>query len=234
METPLLSVVIPVLNEAAHLPALLQSLRQPGVEVVVCDGGSTDESVHLAKATGATVVHCPLAHRAMQLNMGAAVARATRLWFLHADVSLPTGAIGLVMRSFDEGKTFGCFRFRFDKPGAMLALNAWCTRLPLMICRGGDQTLFCTRALFETLGGYNESMVVMEDYDFIRRGRRVERFWILPSAVVVSARKYEHNSYLRVNVANLLIFTGYYAGVKPATLKRCYTKLIRHPKWIAS
>ena len=100
-----------------------------------------------------------------------------------------------------------------------------------MICRGGDQSLFIEKSLFEKLGGYSEKHILMEDYDIIRRGLKYAKFHILPFDVLVSARKYEENSYLRVNFANLIIFTLYYVGVAPTQLKSIYRKLIRHPKF---
>lgn len=112
----------------------------------------------------------------------------------------------------------------------MLRINAFCTRFERTICRGGDQTLVVRRPLFEALGGYRERFVIMEDYDFIRRARQQARFKIIPDDVVVSARKYTHNSYLRVNLANLVVFTLYRLGVAPPTLRSLYHRLIRPPK----
>jgi hypothetical protein len=99
-----------------------------------------------------------------------------------------------------------------------------------MIARGGDQSLFISRKLFDNLDGYSEDHIVMEDYDIIRRGKKLAKFQLLQDDVLVSARKYDENPYWKVNSSNFIIFTLYYLGVSPARLLRLYKKLIRHPK----
>jgi rSAM/selenodomain-associated transferase 2 len=227
----LISIIVPVLNEADSIPALLKRLKGQHAEIIVVDGGSSDSSVALAESLGARVVLAGSASRPLQLNLGAAVAKHQILWFVHADTLPPMDGVELILQAFKANKKFGCFRFKFDSESRSLAANSYFTGWPFMICRGGDQSLFLEKSLFEKLGGYNETHVVMEDYDIIRRGRKLEKFHILRQQVLVSARKYEHNSYLRVNLANLIVFTSYYLGVPPHRLKSIYIKLIRHPKF---
>ncbi len=226
-----LSVIVPVLNEVESLPALLGRVIKPGIEVIVVDGGSTDGSGALAQSLGAKVLYTGIPCRPIQLNTGASAATAPLYWFVHADTLPPQDAISKILNATDLNKNFGCFRFKFQSTSRQLSLNSYCTRMPFMICRGGDQSLFITKSLFEKLGGYSEKHVVMEDYDIIRRGRKYETFHILPFDVEVSARKYNSNSYVRVNLANFLVFTLYYMGVSPRRLKSIYSKLIRHPKF---
>lgn len=233
--TPQISIIIPALNEAEYIKDLICHLRDScsieKVEIILADGGSTDGTVSTAVSFGARVVQSARASRPLQMNQAAAVARAPILCFLHADTRPPKDYFEIISAAVSSGSAFGCFRFRFDSHQRMLRFNAYCTRLPFMICRGGDQSLFISRTLFDRLEGFDESHVVMEDYDLIRRGRKLERFQILPHDIVVSARKYYNNSYTRVNLSNLAIFCLYYVGVKPETLKNLYARMLRHPKF---
>jgi hypothetical protein len=99
-----------------------------------------------------------------------------------------------------------------------------------MIVRGGDQSIFITKKLFEKLNGFDSEHIVMEEYDLIRRGKKIEKFKLIQDDVLVSARKYECNSYFRVNLANFTVFSLYYLGVKPRRLLKIYTRMINHPK----
>jgi hypothetical protein len=98
------------------------------------------------------------------------------------------------------------------------------------MCRGGDQTLFVKRTDFNTLGGYDARLRIMEEYDFMRKARRELKFKIIPKDVVVSARKYEENSYFRVNLANLVVFVFYNWGASQERLMKLYKKLLKHSK----
>ena len=99
------------------------------------------------------------------------------------------------------------------------------------MCRGGDQTLFVTRDLFEKLGGFRNDFVIMEDYDLIQKIQRETSFKIIPKDVIVSPRKYDNNQYLRVNFANFVVFMMYFFGARQQTMISAYKNLIYHPKF---
>lgn len=99
------------------------------------------------------------------------------------------------------------------------------------MCRGGDQTLFITRKLFEQLEGFREDFKIMEEYDLIQKIQRTSHFKIIPKDVLVSARKYEKNHYLQVNFANLVVFMMYFSGARQDTMIHAYKSLIHHPKF---
>jgi len=109
-------------------------------------------------------------------------------------------------------------------------VNSYFTRFDREVCRGGDQTLFIKSNDFNDLGGYNADLRIMEEYDFMKRARKILKFKIIPKDVIVSARKYEENSYFRVNLANLVVFTFYNRGVSQKRLLEMYKKLLNHPK----
>ncbi len=121
----------------------------------------------------------------------------------------------------------GCFKYRFDSPRLLLKVNAWFSRFNFIWCQGGDKTFFIRADTFRELGGYDELYVVMEEYDFIRRARQRYRMQTLPYSATVSARKYIHNSWARVQLANIAVFTLFRYGVEPARLKRIYKQLVK-------
>jgi rSAM/selenodomain-associated transferase 2 len=229
-----ISIIIPAINEAGNLRKLLPLLKESGdgriAEVIVADGGSTDESEAVCNQYGATYFVSPEKGRAAQMNHGVARATGDIFYFVHADAIPPLQYADDISNALDEGFPIGCYRFRFDSDRLLLRFNSYCTRFDRIMCRGGDQTLYVTREIFEEMGGYKPHFVVMEDYDFIIRARKKHPFKIMNGDVIVSARKYEHNSYLRVNFANLTVFLLFFAGVQPVKLLSIYKSMIKHPK----
>ncbi|MET4107603.1 TIGR04283 family arsenosugar biosynthesis glycosyltransferase [Hymenobacter sp. UYP22] len=228
----MLSVIIPTYNEAANIGRLVADLRRhapPGtVEILVVDAGSPDGTAEVARAAGATVLPAPKPGRAAQLNYGASQARGDVFYFVHADVGIHPGYVATIAAAVAQGHAAGCYRFRFDSPHPLLRINSYGTRFKGIMSRGGDQTLFVTRALFEQLGGFNERFVIMEDFEIIQRIGRLASFHIVPLDVVVSARKYETNSWLRVQLANLTAFAMYFLKLPPPRIARTYKALLNY------
>ncbi len=229
---PRISIIIPAYQEADNLRTLLPYLYTHGgphlAEVIVSDGGSTDQTLAVAQAAGATALVSPRRGRGAQLNFGACHAQGDLLYFVHADARPPTSFVADLYEALAAGYPMGCYRFRFDSRRWLLRINAYFTRFDRLMCRGGDQTLFVTRPLFDHLGGYRDDFLIMEDYDIIVRARRQVSFRIIPKNVVVSARKYETNSYLRVNLANLTIFMMYFGKCPQPLIARTYKKLLNY------
>lgn len=228
----MLSVIIPTYNEAANIGRLVAELRRAAlpeaVEILVVDAGSSDGTAAAARAAGATVLQSPGAGRATQMNYGATHARGDHFYFVHADVRIHPDYVATIGQAVARGYAAGCYRFRFDSPHPLLRINSYGTRFKGIMSRGGDQTLFITRALFEQLGGFNEQFVIMEDFEIIQRIRRVARFYIVPQDVVVSARKYETNGWLRVQLANLTAFSMYFLKLPPTRIARTYKALLNY------
>lgn len=220
-----LSIVMPVLNEAAALPqvlAALQPLRAGGVELIVADGGSQDGSAGVA-ATWADLVLSAPRGRARQMNAGAAAARGDWLLFLHADTVLPEGAPGLIRAAAGRGARWGRFDVRIVGRSAWLPVVArlmnWRSRLTGIAT--GDQGLFIERGLFEQLGGYADQPL-MEDIELCRRLRRLAPPACLPARVLTSGRRWDTRGPLRTIWLMWTLRWRYWRGESPEALDRAY------------
>lgn len=221
-----LSVVMPVLNEAAGLGAALQALaalRAGGAELIVADGGSSDHSAALAQAGGAQVVNAPRG-RALQMNAGAAQARGEVLLFLHADTQLPAGADELISQALASGlRVWGRFDASITGRPAMLKLIA-----ALMNLRSrrtgiatGDQAMFMTRAAFEAVGGF-PAQPLMEDIEMSRRLLRLSRPACLRAKVQTSGRRWESRGVWRTVLLMWRLRWAYWRGAPPERLAEWY------------
>lgn len=228
------SVIIPTLNEVENIGKLVEFLRQHGderlLEVIVADGGSNDQTVELAESAGAKTCKNLPRSRAIQMNAGWKKSSGNVLYFVHADALPPRTYLSDIAESLSSGADMGCYRFQFDSDSMILKFNSYMTRFNGLSCRGGDQTLFITREAFKELGGYDQSFEIMEEYDLLIRAKKKFTFTIIPKDVKVSARKYQHNSYLRVNFANFVVFMMFRLGFSSGRIKNAYFRLLRHPK----
>lgn len=194
MNAPALSIVMPVLNEAGHLNATLEALaplQQRGVEVIVVDGGSDDDTLDKARRHTTTVCASPRG-RARQMNTGAALARGDVLLFLHADTRLPPDADRLVAQAIARGAVWGRFDVTIQGHSALLPVVA-----ALMNIRSrwtgiatGDQALFVQRDVFQRLGGFPDQPL-MEDIELSRRLCRLSRPACLRPKVTTSGRRWD-------------------------------------------
>ncbi len=227
-----ISVIIPTLNESENIGDLVAFIQQFGrkdiAEIIVVDGQSTDNTLMLAKLAGALTLTSSTRSRAAQMNLGVKYATGDILYFIHADVKLIPSFASDIKESIEAGFHSGCYRYVFDSAKSMLRINAYCTRFNRIMCRGGDQTLFVIKSVFDEFGGFNETFSIMEDYDFIIRLQKNYQFRIIPKNVVVSARKYETNSWLRVQVANLTVFIMFFLKQSPQKMKVVYGRMLRY------
>ena len=172
----------------------------------------------------------PRKGRAAQLNYGASQTSGDILYFLHADSYPPPGFLADLRRARRQGYGSGCYRLAFDHSHWFLHFIAWCTRLPLLLVRFGDQSLFVQRELFARVGGFRENLLVMEDQEIVRRLQTHGPFQVLPRTVTTSARKYLANGVFRLQAAFTLIAGLYWLGVSQPRLVGLYRRLIRQDK----
>jgi rSAM/selenodomain-associated transferase 2 len=225
---PVLSIVIPALNEAAGIEATLQALqplRLRGVELVLADGGSSDSTPTLAQPWVDAVVDAPRG-RALQMNAGAARARASVLLFLHADTRLPPLADVLVLQAVqrsDQGACWGRFDVRIEGRPWMLRVVAVLMNLRSRASgiATGDQAIFITRGAFERVGGFPEQ-ALMEDIEISRRLKRLGRPACLRARVCTSGRRWEQRGVWRTIVLMWRLRWRYWRGESPARLAEAY------------
>ncbi len=229
---PLVSVVVPTLDEAAQLPALLDHLAAlPGRwEVIVADGGSRDGSeqvvgVRAARAPFAHLVHAPRG-RAVQMNAGAALARGDVLLFLHADTRLPRGAYEALRWALAQPHVSGGnFALRFEGADRFsVLLGRWYALQRRSGVYYGDSAVWLRARAWGQLGGFR-LLPIMEDYDLVRRLERLPtpaRTVCLPGPVVTSSRRWRELGIGRTILTWVAIRWLYLAGVPAARLAALY------------
>ena len=160
-----ISIIIPTYNESARIEKLITFLIRNSdatiTQIIISDGGSTDNTLTLAEKAGAIAVLSPGKGRANQMNYGAAHATGDLLYFVHADVYPPASFIADITNAVNNCFDLGRYRMRFDTKKWWLQINAFFTRFDFFVCYGGDQTLFITRKLFEETGGFKKNMLIM-------------------------------------------------------------------------
>ncbi|MCZ4408381.1 TIGR04283 family arsenosugar biosynthesis glycosyltransferase [Cryomorphaceae bacterium 1068] len=225
-----ISIIIPVLNEASTIEKIVKFLfevvlQEMVAEIILVDGGSTDGSLEMMRKIGGVVVVQSEKGRALQLNAGAAIAKGEILYFLHADSFPPKGFEQMIVQSKAES---GCFRLRFDPANSLwLRLAPWFTKFDSFLFRGGDQSLFIEREVFESLGGFDERYKIYEDVEFINRIKRKHDFEILNDYVVTSSRRFQENGTMRLYFHFAVIHLKALMGKDPASLSVYYENHIK-------
>jgi len=219
-----LTIVVPVLNEAAIVVAALQALaplRARGAEIIVADGFSRDGTAQLAGPFADRVITVPRG-RGAPMNAAAALGTGDAFLFLHADTALPDGADRLIDAALAR-RAWGRFDLRIAGSHPLLAVIArmmnWRSRLTGIAT--GDQAIFVTREAFDAVGGFPD-LPLMEDIAISRRLKRRCRPFCIATPVVTSGRRWEQNGVLRTILLMWRLRLSYYLGVEPALLAELY------------
>jgi rSAM/selenodomain-associated transferase 2 len=228
----MISIIIPTYNENEYLGPLIKFLKENAgtfpTEILIADGGSTDNTLAKAKIANVRYLQCPIKCRAVQMNFAASHARGSILYFVHADCFPPGTYARDIQLAIEAGYLAGRYQTKFISESMLLRLNAFFTRFDLFACYGGDQTLFICRKFFTQLGGFDESKVIMEDFDITNRIKENNgRYKIFDKPALVSARKYTKNSWLAVQKANYTAVKMYKKGVAPALIALRYREMLR-------
>lgn len=227
-----ISIIIPTYRESHSIGRLIGYLVEFGkgaiAEIIVSDGQSDDGTLEEAIKAGARGVTAPAKGRAAQMNYGASLATGDIFYFVHADVLPPPLFADDVIKAVTDGYAIGRYFMKFDSNKWYLRINAFFTRFDLFVCYGGDQTLFVTRALFEKTGGFNSAMRIMEDFEFTKRARAYGKYKILNRGALISARKYDTNSWWQVQMANKKIVSMYKKGASQDDMVEMYKKMLRY------
>ena len=227
---PTISIIIPALNEEDHIGQLISYICTNSTssnisEIMVIDGGSTDNTASIAQKKIATVVNSEKG-RAKQMNLGAIKAKGEILYFLHADTFPPKDFDRHIINAISSNQEAGCFQMKFDSDNWLLRFFAWFTRYNHKICRGGDQSLFISKELFHKTKGFNEDYIVFEDNEFIGRLYQKTSFKILPYHVKTSARKYRKHGVVKLQYHFGVIHLKNYLGQGPDKLYDYYQRKI--------
>jgi len=221
-----ISVVIPALDEAAGIGAVLaslQAMRARGADVIVVDGGSGDATVAIVEPLADAVIGAPCG-RARQMNAGAAVARGNVLLFLHADTRLPADADLQIRAGLESGeRVWGRFDVRIDGRARILRVVATLMNLRSRLSgiASGDQAMFMTRAAFDAAGGFPDQEL-MEDIELSRRLLRLSRPLCLAGPARTSGRRWETRGVWRTIYLMWRLRWLYARGESPARLAEWY------------
>jgi uncharacterized protein len=220
-EEPEISVIIPAVNEAEHIGgAICSAISGGAVEAIVVDGGSTDATVEIARSHGAHVLHSARG-RGKQMNTGAAAARGKILLFLHADTRLPPGYESHVRRILSTpGIAAGAFALGIDSSNPVFHLYEAATNFRSRALQSpyGDQGLFLSRRVFESLGGF-APVELMEDLDLVRRLRRMGRIHLVNRRIRTSPRRWLRFGLLKTSLLNHVLMIAHALGVEPQQLQ---------------
>ena len=165
----MISIIIPVLNEVKTIEELLFHLVDCADlkninEIIVVDGGSTDGTKNIIQSLDLKIKLLNSEKgRAKQMNTGSSIATGDILYFLHADSFPPLNYDTHIINEVKKGNNAGCFRLQFDSNHWWLKIASWLTQFSWRACRGGDQSQFITKALFEDIGGFDETYTIYED-----------------------------------------------------------------------
>ena len=224
----LISVIIPVLNEAAIIENTLRQLQDNSqIEIIVVDGGSSDRTADLAKNMGVTVITLSHLGRAAQMNSGATIAQGEYLLFLHVDTQLPTNYSKLVIETLSQPKVIaGAFELTIGGAAKSLRLVEILVKMRshFLSLPYGDQAIFLTKKVFTEIGGFSD-LPIMEDFELVQRLKRQGKIAIAPAQVITSPRRWQKLGVLQTTIINQLIILGYYLGISPLTLRNFYRNM---------
>jgi rSAM/selenodomain-associated transferase 2 len=228
----MISIIIPILNEAKTIEDLLfhvidHSSLETISEIIVVDGQSTDGSQEIIKRLGLRIklLSSPKG-RAKQMNLGAKAASGDILYFLHADSFPPLHFDKLIISEVKKGNNAGCFRLKFDSNHWWLRLAGWLTQFSWRACRGGDQSQFVTRALFDEIGGFDENFNIYEDNVLINELYARKEFVVINKKIVTSARLYRKHGIWKLQYHFWMIYVKKWLGASADDLCAYYKKYI--------
>ena len=228
------SVIIPVLNEETAIRKMLpemQWIRESGHELIVVDGGSTDDSLSPAKKYSDTVVVSSQG-RAAQMNTGAETATGDVLLFLHIDTVLPLDGINEILTSLDfsHGQNNGQIKNAWGRFDVRLSGHHFMFRIIEAMINGrsrmtgiatGDQAIFISKELFGKIGGYLE-IPLMEDIEISRRLKKISKPVCIQDRVITSSRRWEVSGIYRTIFLMWRLRLSYWLGADPVRLVKQY------------
>ncbi|WP_299228366.1 TIGR04283 family arsenosugar biosynthesis glycosyltransferase [uncultured Psychroserpens sp.] len=236
----MISIIIPVLNEAQIIEQLIQHLVDSSStitvsEIIIVDGGSTDKTrtivehfidKNTSNKKPNVIFIVSEKGRAKQMNTGTKYATGTIYYFLHADSFPPKHFDKFIIEAVKKGHKAGCFRMQFDSNHWWLRLASWLTQFSWRACRGGDQSQFITKTLFEDIGGYDERYVIYEDNILINELYARNEYLVINKKIHTSARLYKKHGIWKLQYHFWTIYIKRWFGATADELLAYYKKHI--------
>ncbi len=233
MQQSLISIVIPLFNEEKTVTRLIDHLvvaanDLSSMEILFVDGGSTDMTTAVVtevladqKTSNIRLISSGKG-RALQLATGADHATGDILYFLHVDSFPPQDFDLLIREAIAAGHPAGCFRMKFDSHHPWLMFIASFTRFNWRASRGGDQSQYITRDLYDQIGGYDRHLPIYEDYQLIHKLYDSGKFHVIQKSLITSSRRYKEHGVLRLQALYLRIYWMRYRGATITEIHRFY------------
>jgi rSAM/selenodomain-associated transferase 1/rSAM/selenodomain-associated transferase 2 len=223
------SIVIISYNEEEKIRETIQSIKNAALdftdfEIIVSDGGSSDNTLIIAKNERVKINNSPIG-RGVQSNTGARLANGEILIFLHADTMFAINGFKVLDKAFENPKVkIGTFRMGFDEQNYIYKIYSFFTRFDSVLTSFGDQCVVVRRSFYSKLGGYPDWQI-FEDVHFLRNARKETKIHSFPATVYTSARRFKKNGLILQQLRNIYYILLYYTGINHKDIKEKYGRV---------
>ncbi len=227
----MISVIIPTYNDEGFIRSTISWLQDNAYtrllkEIIVVDAGSTDNTVRIAKESGATLLKSIRRNRAVQMNLGAEYAKGEILYFLTPGTLPPQNYCNEIVRAALHGKIVGTFEVKYENNHWLLNTMTWFANKKRKFTSLDGQSLFVKKDLFDKAGRFREELALMEEHELVRRLKRYTDFVILSDKITSPASKYTSQGIFRTEFSYLTALGLYIMGYPQSRLTSIYNLLV--------
>lgn len=226
----MISVIIPTYNDEGFIRSTISYLQDNAYtrllkEIIVVDAGSTDSTIRIAQAAGATLLKSTRRNRAVQMNLGAEYAKGEILYFITPGTLPPQNYCNEIVRAALHGKSLGTFEVKYENNHWLLNTMTWFANKKKKFTSLDGQSLFVKKDLFDKAGRFREELALMEEHELVRRLKRYADFVILNDKIISTAAKYTEQSIFRTEFSYLTALGLYVMGYPQGRLTNIYNFL---------